>query len=104
MDSQPIYSMLAVRQVFIIRLDDGSDRHIAVVEIGMAEISSCQPTVIQGQTVKKGDQLGYFQFGGSSDAIIFDKRFNLTFNPSIKAKNANGDSIMQKVNSWLATF
>lgn len=45
-DSQPMLSAVSVRQVFIIELDDGSGRHIALVEIGMCEISSCQPTVI----------------------------------------------------------
>jgi len=103
-DSQPMFSMIAVRQVFIIKLSDGSDRHVAVIEIGMSEVSSCQPTVIEGQSVQKGDQLGYFQFGGSSHAVIFDKSFNLTFNPAIKLTNTKGDTIMQKVNSWLATF
>lgn len=72
-DSQPLLSVVSVRQVFIIRMDNG--KHVAVIEIGMAEVSSCQPTVIEGQRVKQGDQLGYFQFGGSSHAIIFDKNF-----------------------------
>lgn len=82
-DSQPLLSVVSVRQVFIIKMDDKLNRHVAVIEIGMAEVSSCQPTVIEGQRVKKGDQLGYFQFGGSSHAVIFDKDLRLTFNPEI---------------------
>ena len=103
-DSQPMLSVVSVRQVFIIKLNDQSNRYIAVIEIGMCEISSCQPTVIEGQAVKKGDQLGYFQFGGSSYAIIFDKKLSLNFNPDIRLTDTKGDIRLHKVNSWLATF
>ena len=89
-DSQPLLSTVSVRQVFIIKLDDGSNRHIAVIEIGMAEVSGCQPTVIEGQKIAKGDQLGYFQFGGSSHVVIFDKAFELSFNPAIHKINKAG--------------
>ncbi len=72
-------SVVSVRQVYIIELDDGSGRCVAVIEIGMAEVSSCNSTVIEGQKVEKGHELGYFAFGGSSHVIIFDKGFDLTF-------------------------
>lgn len=68
-------SMVSVRHIFIIMIDDGSGRCVAVIEIGMTEVSSCKPTVSEGEQVKKGDQLGYFQFGGSSLAMVFDKKF-----------------------------
>lgn len=71
--SLPMLSMVSVRQVIVIRLDDGSGRLVALVEIGMTEVSSCVPTVVEGQEVRKGDQLGYFQYGGSSYALVFDK-------------------------------
>ena len=85
--------------------DDVKKRHVAVIEIGMAEVSSCVSTVIEGQKVKKGDQLGYFQFGGSSHAIIFDKDMDLEFTDTLK----NWDDKLnqpekQLVNSELATF
>ena len=84
-NSQPFLSIVSVRQVYIIRMDDDEKkRHVAVIEIGMAEVSSCVSTVIEGQKVNKGDQLGYFQFGGSSHAIIFDKDMDVKFNPSLK--------------------
>ena len=70
----------------------------------MGEVSGCHPTVVEGQKVIKGDQLGYFQFGGSSHIVIFDKNFELTFNPSIFKINSRGESEKQLVNSWLATY
>jgi phosphatidylserine decarboxylase len=75
-----------------------------VIEIGMAEVSGCMPTVIEGQKVSKGEQLGYFQFGGSSHVVVFDKAFDLTFNPAINLVDSTGHSKKQLVNSWLATF
>jgi len=73
----PLLSMVSIRQIIIIRIDDGSGRLVAVIEIGMNEVSSCHPTVEEGQHVNKGDQLGYFQYGGSSYAMVFDKKFDL---------------------------
>ena len=41
--------------------------------------SSCLSTVQIGRKVKKGDQLGYFMFGGSSHVLIFEKKAKLKF-------------------------
>ena len=96
--------MVSVRHIFIIEMDDGSGRCVAVIEIGMTEVSSCKPTVSEGDYVKKGDQLGYFQFGGSSYALVFDRRFESEWNPKIFEADESGDVKIQHVNSWLATF
>lgn len=108
-DSQPMLSIVSVRQIFIIRLNDGSNRHVAVIEIGMAEVSGCHPTVIEGQQVQKGDELGYFAFGGSSYAMIFDKGFDLEFRKDVFAINCKSDdgqpqTCKQYVNSLLCHF
>lgn len=52
---------------------------IAIIYVGMAEVSSCVSIVKIGEKVKKGQQLGYFMFGGSSHAIIFEKKPNIKF-------------------------
>lgn len=70
---------MAARQVFLIKAKNPKIGKIAIIFIGMAEVSSCVPTVKIGETVKKGQQLGYFMFGGSSHAIIFEKKANLKF-------------------------
>lgn len=50
----------------------------------MAEVSGIKNLMKEGQTIRKGDLLGYFRFGGSSHTIIFDKKAsNLRFNDSI---------------------
>lgn len=48
-------SSVSVRQVFIIEHADRSGRLVAVIEIGMAEVSGCQATVSEGEFVNKGD-------------------------------------------------
>jgi len=45
----------------------------------MAEVSTCEVTVEKGDTVKKGDQLGMFHFGGSTHALLFRKGVNVIF-------------------------
>jgi phosphatidylserine decarboxylase len=92
-----------VRHIFIIKLDS-CDCYVSVIEVGMGEVSSCNSTVIEKQHLKKGDQLGYFEFGGSSHVIIFDKGLELQFNESIFKKNEKGTYSKQLVNSKLATF
>jgi phosphatidylserine decarboxylase len=103
--SQPMLSIVSVRQIYIIKLDDYPDSYVTVIEIGMAEVSSCHSTVIEGQRVEKGDQLGYFQFGGSSHVIIFDKNLPIEFNPDTFKKLPDGSGYNKVfVNSWLATI
>ncbi|MFD9823906.1 phophatidylserine decarboxylase associated domain-containing protein [Streptomyces violascens] len=51
---------------------------VCLVPIGMSEVSSITITVNEGQEVKKGDELGYFSYGGSSHALIFRPETKLT--------------------------
>mgnify|MGYP003335168576 CR=1 FL=1 len=46
---------------------------VCVVPIGITEISSITLGVKPGDRLKKGDELGYFSYGGSSMAIVFQK-------------------------------
>ena len=56
------------------------------VGIGMAEVSTCDITVKQGDKVKTGDQLGMFHFGGSSHALIFGPQTKITFAREVTEK------------------
>ena len=44
---------------------------VCVVPIGITEISSVTIQVKPGDEVKKGDELGYFSYGGSSMCLVF---------------------------------
>jgi phosphatidylserine decarboxylase len=44
---------------------------VCVIPIGITEISSVTITVKDGQDVNKGDELGFFSYGGSTLALVF---------------------------------
>lgn len=46
---------------------------VCVIPIGITEISSVQIRVKEGDRLEKGDELGYFSYGGSSMAIVFQR-------------------------------
>ncbi|KAA8651061.1 hypothetical protein EYZ11_008395 [Aspergillus tanneri] len=47
---------------------------VAVLPIGMAQVSSVVLTVTEGQCLEKGQNISYFQFGGSDIVTVFQKR------------------------------
>jgi phosphatidylserine decarboxylase len=69
----------------------------------MAEVSSCNPIVNEGDFVEKGQDVGHFEFGGSSHLLIFEKGVELAFNPKIYEVDETGSLVKQLVNSTLAT-
>ena len=69
----------------------------------MAEVSGCVSEVKIGKKVKKGDPLGYFIYGGSSHAILFQKKVDLTFTSNLyNTTSPKTEGIQQKVKSYLA--
>ena len=69
----------------------------------MGEVSSCISTVNEGDRLEKGQELGRFEFGGSSYAMIFDKNADLTFSSTLHNLDQNGDPVLQHVNSLLCS-
>lgn len=90
-ESQGYLTEVATRAMIFIEADNPDIGLMCVMPVGMAEVSTCQITVYEGQRVKKGDQLGMFHFGGSTHCLIFGPDVNLEFDfhgqkPSINAK------------------
>jgi len=69
--SQPFISQMATRALIFIQANNSDIDLMCFVAVGMAEVSTCEITVYDGQKVKKGDQLGMFHHGGSSHCLIF---------------------------------
>ena len=46
---------------------------VLFVEIGATMVGSIRQTYMPGETVAKGEEKGYFAFGGSSVAVLFEK-------------------------------
>lgn len=65
------WQVVETRGVVIVEIEDGV--YVAVLPIGMGQVSSVnfEDTVKVGATVKKGDPLGYFLFGGSDCVMLF---------------------------------
>lgn len=45
---------------------------VAVLPIGMAQVSSVVMTAEVGKTLRKGEEFAYFQFGGSDHIVLFE--------------------------------
>lgn len=94
--SQPFLSSVATRAVIFIEADNPEIGLMAVVPIGMAEVSSCEVTVKPGQKVAKGDQLGMFHFGGSTHCLVFRPGITLDFaidNPPTDQPNYDASNV-----------
>lgn len=44
---------------------------VAVIPVGMSHVSSVMLTAVEGKPMAKGEEFGYFQFGGSDIIILF---------------------------------
>ncbi|MGD9584383.1 MAG: phosphatidylserine decarboxylase [Lysobacterales bacterium] len=52
---------------------------VAVLPIGMCQVSSVILTAEKGVTLRKGEEISYFQFGGSDIIVLFEARSNVSF-------------------------
>lgn len=46
---------------------------VAVIPVGMAHVSSVMLTAVEGKHIAKGEEFGFFQFGGSDIIILFQQ-------------------------------
>ncbi|HEY0381684.1 MAG TPA: phophatidylserine decarboxylase associated domain-containing protein [Candidatus Elarobacter sp.] len=67
------YACVNTRGLVFIKADNKAIGTVCVIPIGITEISSVEITVKAGDKVKKGDQLGYFSYGGSTLALVFER-------------------------------
>lgn len=70
---QAYLAHVAVRAVILIDADDPVIGLTAFIAVGMAEVSSCMigKNVTAGRHLAKGEELGCFQFGGSTHCLVF---------------------------------
>jgi phosphatidylserine decarboxylase precursor len=50
---------------------------VACIPMGMAQVSSVVMTAETGRELRKGEELGYFAFGGSDFVMVFEQRSNV---------------------------
>jgi phosphatidylserine decarboxylase len=71
--SQGYDASVNTRGLVFVESPDPAIGIVCVIPIGMAEISSVSFTVEAGQRVKKGQELGYFSYGGSGMCLVFQR-------------------------------
>jgi phosphatidylserine decarboxylase len=99
-DSQGYTTAVAARAVIVIDCDDPAIGQVGCVFVGMAEVSSCVIEALPGQRVKKGDEIGYFQYGGSTYCLVFEPGVIERFVPQ---PPFHDDAPPAKINTHLAT-
>jgi len=99
--SQGFESAVNTRGLVIIESDDKTIGKVCVIPIGITEISSVVIQAKVGQRVKKGDELGYFSYGGSTLCLAFQPKAVKNFTVKAPSKsNPQGDAI--DVNAQIA--
>jgi phosphatidylserine decarboxylase len=73
--SEGYIAHVQTRALIFIEADNNNIGLICVMPIGMVEISSCilDDKIKPGARVEKGQELGYFQYGGSTHCVLFQK-------------------------------
>lgn len=75
-DSEGAYEFYQARGIITIdtrESPEGDVGIVAVIPIGMCQVSSVHMTATPGGLVQKGDEFGYFLFGGSDIIVLFQK-------------------------------
>lgn len=72
-NSQGYITHVATRAIIHIQADHPAIGRLVVIPVGMGEVSSCiiDSKIKPGARVAKGDELGFFQFGGSTVCLVF---------------------------------
>ncbi|KAF8454288.1 phosphatidylserine decarboxylase-related protein [Kalaharituber pfeilii] len=86
----PPYQFLQARGLIVI---DSPIGLVAVLPIGMAQVSSVKLSTHEGAKVKKGDEISYFQFGGSDICYVFEHKSGVQFTAKIGTHYNTGKEI-----------
>ncbi|MCH5246514.1 MAG: phosphatidylserine decarboxylase [Muribaculaceae bacterium] len=72
----PGYEFMQTRGLVVI---DSPIGLVAVLPMGMAQVSSIVLTAEEGRTLHKGEEISYFQFGGSDIVTVYQEASNVSF-------------------------
>ncbi|KAG8848948.1 hypothetical protein FRB96_000969 [Tulasnella sp. 330] len=79
--SQGFLTAMATRALIFIEARNPKIGLMCFMAVGMAEVSTCEIGVKEGQRVGKGEEIGMFHYGGSTHCLIFRPTSNITFMP-----------------------
>lgn len=89
---QAYIAEVATRGLIFIKADNPDIGLMCFMAIGMAEVSTCDIRVFEGQRIRKGDEIGMFHFGGSTHCLFFGPDVTLDFDlhgqtPGLESSN-----------------
>lgn len=100
-ESQGYIAELATRALIFIEADDPAIGLMCFMAVGMAEVSTCDVRVFEGEHLQKGQEIGMFHFGGSTHCLIFRPEVKLEFD--LHGQKPGLDSSNIPVNARIAT-
>ena len=100
-DSQGYIAEVATRALIFIEADNPDIGLMCFMAVGMAEVSTCDVKVYEGQHLTKGQETGMFHFGGSTHCLFFRPGVNLEFD--LHGQTPGLDSTNIPVNARIAT-
>jgi phosphatidylserine decarboxylase len=68
---------------------------VTVLPMGVAQVSSIILTAEVGTTLRKGEEISYFQFGGSDIVCVFEERSNVSVTAQVGVHYKMGTRIAQ---------
>jgi len=81
--SQLALGLLSVSPSWLFQGDNPTLVLVAVLPMGMCQVSSVVLECKAGDTLTKGEEISYFQFGGSDIVLMFQKDANVTFTAEV---------------------
>lgn len=69
------YQFMQMRGLIVIQSSIGK---VAILPMGMAQVSSIVVTAEEGTKIRKGEEISYFQFGGSDIVMVFQRESNVS--------------------------
>ena len=84
------YQFVQMRAVVILESPYGL---VACVPVGMGHVSSVVVTAQPGVTLRKGEEMGYFQFGGSDVVLVFERDCQLELTCRVDQHYVQGSAI-----------
>ena len=102
--SQGYLAHVATRAIIVLQADNPTIGLVGFIAVGMSEVSSCliDPAMTTGRHVAKGEELGYFQFGGSTHCLIFQPGAVADFDLTAIPQPGATDAPLVKVRTKLA--
>lgn len=100
--SQAWLTQSATRAIILIDTGNPKIGIVGFIGVGMVEVSTCVLSVEAGRKVQQGEEIGMFQFGGSTHVLLFGPDVKLTFVEDVEKDGVLNVNNHIKVRSLLA--